>query len=174
MMIGLEFYAQLSDMDEEYFINSGYSFGNMRDDFEHFAKKFGMEQMTELYFGKDLFKMIKTPFFPLFFTARHQQEPISVITQTQIIIQIIEEDIFQSLIMALLELQQEASEDRIIFKERFHPEVAQISHPTIHLQLFPAGRTQFILFPKERTESIVIDHSVTVQTSSRHRFALSR
>ncbi|WP_295067877.1 DUF6483 family protein [Ruminococcus sp.] len=53
MMIGLEFYAQLSDMDEEYFINSGYSFGNMRDDFEHFAKKFGMEQMTELYFGKD-------------------------------------------------------------------------------------------------------------------------
>jgi len=53
MMIGLEFYAQLSDLDEEYFINSGYSFGNMRDDFEHFAKKFGMEQMTELYFGKD-------------------------------------------------------------------------------------------------------------------------
>ena len=53
MMIGLEFYAQLSDMYEEYFINSGYSFGNMRDDFEHFAKKFGMEQMTELYFGKD-------------------------------------------------------------------------------------------------------------------------
>ena len=53
MMIGLEFYAQLSDMDEEYFINSGYSFGNMRDDFENFAKKFGMEQMTELYFGKD-------------------------------------------------------------------------------------------------------------------------
>ena len=53
MMIGLEFYAQLSDLDEEYFINSGYSFGNMRDDFENFAKKFGMEQMTELYFGKD-------------------------------------------------------------------------------------------------------------------------
>ena len=53
MMIGLEFYAQLSDMDEEYFINSGYSFGNMRDDFENFAKKFGMDQMTELYFGKD-------------------------------------------------------------------------------------------------------------------------
>ena len=53
LMIGLEFYAQLSDMDEEYFINSGYSFGNLRDDFQHFAEKFGMEQMTELYFGKD-------------------------------------------------------------------------------------------------------------------------
>ena len=53
LMIGLEFYAQLSDLDEEYFINSGYSFGNMRDDFENFAKKFGMDQMTELYFGKD-------------------------------------------------------------------------------------------------------------------------
>ncbi|WP_028517749.1 DUF6483 family protein [Ruminococcus flavefaciens] len=53
LMIGLEFYAQLSDMDEEYFINSGYSFGKMRDDFKRFAKKFGMEQMTELYFGKD-------------------------------------------------------------------------------------------------------------------------
>lgn len=53
LMIGLEFYAQLSDMDEEYFINSGYSFGQMRDDFKRFAKKFGMEQMTELYFGKD-------------------------------------------------------------------------------------------------------------------------
>ena len=53
LMIGLEFYAQLSDMDEEYFINSGYSFGQVRDDFKRFAKKFGMEQMTELYFGKD-------------------------------------------------------------------------------------------------------------------------
>ncbi|SEH57596.1 hypothetical protein SAMN02910265_01573 [Ruminococcus flavefaciens] len=53
MMIGLEFYAQLSDMDEEYFIKSGYSFGNLRDDFENFTKKFGMDQMTELYFGKD-------------------------------------------------------------------------------------------------------------------------
>lgn len=53
LMIGLEFYAQLSDMDEEYFINSGYSFGQVRDDFERFTKKFGMEQMTELYFGKD-------------------------------------------------------------------------------------------------------------------------
>ena len=53
LMIGLEFYAQFSDLDEEYFINSGYSFGQVRDDFERFAKKFGMEQMTELYFGKD-------------------------------------------------------------------------------------------------------------------------
>ena len=53
MMIGLEFYAQLSDMDEEYFIKSGYSFGNLRDDFENFTKKFGMDQMTELYLGKD-------------------------------------------------------------------------------------------------------------------------
>ncbi len=53
LMIGLEFYAQLSDLDEEYFIKNGYSFGKVRDDFQRFAKKFGMEQMTDLYFGKD-------------------------------------------------------------------------------------------------------------------------
>jgi hypothetical protein len=53
LMIGLEFYAQLSDMDEEYFIENGYSFGKAREDFQHFAEKFGVEQMTELYFGKD-------------------------------------------------------------------------------------------------------------------------
>ena len=53
LMIGLEFYAQLSDMDEDYFIENSYSFGRAKDDVEHFAEKFGLEQMAELYFGKD-------------------------------------------------------------------------------------------------------------------------
>jgi hypothetical protein len=53
LMIGLEFYAQLSDMEEDYFTEKGYSFANARDDFERFAEKFGLKQMTDLYFGSD-------------------------------------------------------------------------------------------------------------------------
>ena len=59
LMIGLEFYNQLCDMDEDFFVEKGYSFGRARDDFERFVKKFGLEQMTELYFGKDEAKVSK-------------------------------------------------------------------------------------------------------------------
>lgn len=53
LLIGLEFYDVLSDMDEDYFAENGYSFVKARKDFQRFAEKFGMKQMTELYFGKD-------------------------------------------------------------------------------------------------------------------------
>ena len=51
LMIGLEFYADLSDMDEKFFAEKGYSLVKAREDFESFAEKFGMQQMTRLYFG---------------------------------------------------------------------------------------------------------------------------
>ena len=51
LMIGLEFYADLSDMDEKFFAEKGYSLVKAREDFESFAEKFGMQQMTNLYFG---------------------------------------------------------------------------------------------------------------------------
>ena len=53
LMIGLEFYADLSDMDEKFFAEKGYSLVKAREDFESFAEKFGMQQMTRLYFGDD-------------------------------------------------------------------------------------------------------------------------
>ena len=51
LMIGLEFYANLSDMDENFFAEKGYSLVKARKDFRRFAEKFGMQQMTRLYFG---------------------------------------------------------------------------------------------------------------------------
>ena len=51
LMIGLEFYANLSDMDDIFFAENGYSLVKARKDFRRFAEKFGMQQMTNLYFG---------------------------------------------------------------------------------------------------------------------------
>ena len=51
LMIGLEFYSNLSDMSDDFFVKNGYSFVSVRKDFRRFAEKFGMQQMTELYFG---------------------------------------------------------------------------------------------------------------------------
>ena len=53
LMIGLEFYAQLSDMDDDFFDENGYSLVTAKKDFEHFAEKFCLNQMTDLYFGSD-------------------------------------------------------------------------------------------------------------------------
>ena len=53
LMIGLEFYAQLSDTDEDFLAENGYSLVRARDDFRRFTEKFGMQQMTELYFGSE-------------------------------------------------------------------------------------------------------------------------
>ena len=51
LMIGLEFYTRLSDMDEDFLEANGYSLVKARRDFKIFAEKFGMKQMTDLYFG---------------------------------------------------------------------------------------------------------------------------
>jgi len=51
LMIGLEFYTSLSDMDEDFLEAGGYSLVKARRDFKIFAEKFGMKQMTDLYFG---------------------------------------------------------------------------------------------------------------------------
>ena len=53
LMIGLEFYAQLSDTDEDFLNENGYSLVRARDDFRRFTEKFGMQQMAELYFGSE-------------------------------------------------------------------------------------------------------------------------
>ena len=53
LIIGLEFLSQLSDLDDDFFSDNNYSLVMAREDFKHFAKKFGMEQMTELYFGNN-------------------------------------------------------------------------------------------------------------------------
>ena len=53
LMIGLEFYAQLSDTDEDFLTENGYSLVRARDDFRRFTEKFGMQQMAELYFGNE-------------------------------------------------------------------------------------------------------------------------
>jgi hypothetical protein len=59
LMVGLEFYNQLCELDEDFFIENGYSLVKAREDFESFAEKFGLEQMTELYFGKEEEKVSK-------------------------------------------------------------------------------------------------------------------
>lgn len=51
LIIGLEFYSQLSDMGDDFLAEKAYSFVSARKDFERFAEKFGMQQMTHLYFG---------------------------------------------------------------------------------------------------------------------------
>ena len=53
LIIGLEFFSQLSDMSEQILLKDGYSLVNARRDFTKFAKKFGLEQMTDLYFGEN-------------------------------------------------------------------------------------------------------------------------
>lgn len=51
LMIGLEFYTQLSNMDDDFFTANGYTTVMARKDFRRFTKKFGVEDMTDLYFG---------------------------------------------------------------------------------------------------------------------------
>ena len=53
LLLGLEFYSRLSDMDEIIFQSAAYSLIRANKDFERFAEKFGMQQMTNLYFGDD-------------------------------------------------------------------------------------------------------------------------
>ncbi|WP_019679910.1 DUF6483 family protein [Ruminococcus flavefaciens] len=51
LMIGLEFYTQLSNMDDDFFTANGYTTVMARKDFRRFTKKFGVQDMTDLYFG---------------------------------------------------------------------------------------------------------------------------
>ena len=51
LMIGLAFYDELSDTDDFTLTESGYSWLQAREAFERFAEKYGMQQMTNLYFG---------------------------------------------------------------------------------------------------------------------------
>jgi hypothetical protein len=51
LMIGLEFYSQLSNMEDDFFDEKGYSLVKARKAFEEFAEKYGLRQMTNLYFG---------------------------------------------------------------------------------------------------------------------------
>ncbi|MDD7517007.1 DUF6483 family protein [Ruminococcus flavefaciens] len=51
LLIGLEFYSQLSDMDDAFFAAKGYNFAKARKSFRTFAEKYGLQQMTNLYFG---------------------------------------------------------------------------------------------------------------------------
>ena len=53
LIIGLEFYSHLSDMDENFLESNAYSLVKARTDFKAFADKFGLNQMTDLYFGSD-------------------------------------------------------------------------------------------------------------------------
>ncbi len=53
LLIGLEFYSQLSDMSDDFFTENGYNFAKARKSFEIFAEKFGLQQMTDLYFGEN-------------------------------------------------------------------------------------------------------------------------
>ena len=45
------FYTQLSNMDDDFFTANGYTTVMARKDFRRFTKKFGVEDMTDLYFG---------------------------------------------------------------------------------------------------------------------------
>ena len=51
LMIGLAFYDEFSDINDDALLAAGYSWGKARDSFERFAEKFGLQQMTNLYFG---------------------------------------------------------------------------------------------------------------------------
>ena len=51
LMIGLAFYDEFSDISDDALLAAGYSWGKARDSFERFAEKFGLQQMTNLYFG---------------------------------------------------------------------------------------------------------------------------
>ena len=51
LVIGLAFYDELSDISDAALIAAGYSWVKAREAFERFAEKYGMQQMTNLYFG---------------------------------------------------------------------------------------------------------------------------
>ena len=51
LMIGLEFYSQLSDLDDDLLESAAYTYVQGKKDFERFAHKFGWKDMTNLYFG---------------------------------------------------------------------------------------------------------------------------
>ena len=53
LMIGLSFYGQLNDINEDVFIENGYNSARLRRDFRKFVNKYGLSQMTDLYFGND-------------------------------------------------------------------------------------------------------------------------
>jgi hypothetical protein len=53
LLIGLEFYSQLGDMGDDFFAEKGYNLVKARKSFEIFAEKFGLQQMTNLYFSDD-------------------------------------------------------------------------------------------------------------------------
>ena len=53
LMIGLSFYNCLNDIPEYIFIENEYNSARLRRDFRKFVNKFGLSQMTDLYFGEE-------------------------------------------------------------------------------------------------------------------------
>ena len=53
LMIGLAVYDHLSEIDEAVFVENGYNSARLRRDFRKFVNKFGLSQMTDLYFGEE-------------------------------------------------------------------------------------------------------------------------
>ena len=53
LMIGLSFYNYLNDIPEYSFTENEYNSARLRKDFRKFVNKFGLSQMTDLYFGEE-------------------------------------------------------------------------------------------------------------------------
>jgi hypothetical protein len=53
LMIGLSFYNYLNDIPEYIFTENEYNSARLRRDFRNFVNKFGLSQMTDLYFGEE-------------------------------------------------------------------------------------------------------------------------
>lgn len=53
LMIGLSFYNCLNDIPEYIFTENEYNSARLRKDFRKFVNKFGLSQMTDLYFGEE-------------------------------------------------------------------------------------------------------------------------
>ena len=53
LMIGLSFYNYLNDIPEYIFTENEYNSARLRRDFRKFVNKFGLSQMTDLYFGEE-------------------------------------------------------------------------------------------------------------------------
>ena len=53
LMIGLSFYNCLNDIPEYIFTENEYNSARLRRDFRKFVNKFGLSQMTDLYFGEE-------------------------------------------------------------------------------------------------------------------------
>ena len=53
LMIGLSFYNCLNDIPEYIFTENEYNSARLRRDFRKFVNKYGLSQMTDLYFGND-------------------------------------------------------------------------------------------------------------------------